>query len=602
MKQKWISLGLMLMLFILLPNQALAVGVQPQIPMSSDNLGDHAYGIWGHTVCSYLYEDRDNLVRVEYIGGNLIVERYNSFFELLDMREIQLDQEFPLWGGFYAGEDFNYVIVGQENLEENDNTEVIRVIQYDKDWNRLGQAGLFGANTIEPFDAGSLRCAEYEGMLYVRTSHSMYTNPEDGLNHQANLTFSVREDDMVIEDAYYLVQNSPYGYVSHSFNQFVLVDQDGYFVALDQGDAYPRAAVLQRKNLNGRDYRRIELVSFSGETGDNVTDASLGGLAETREGYITAYDYQGSRYLSFTPKNDFSEQATETRCISDNDASMYNTPMLVPTGLDGGYVLWYHLTQEPFDWYGKTSYEMIYELYCTPYNAKGELGETFKINADISDCQPIRYNGKMTWYVTDDSAPVFYTLDESGFSAYHTVLDDVSPSDWYYPAVKYVYGRSLMNGVSETVFGPNRNTTRATIVTILWRLDGSPEQSRSSLFSDIPTGQWYTDAVAWALENGIVRGYSDSLFGPNDPITREQLAAILYRYAQYKGYDTAASADLSRYTDLGQLSEWAQEAMAWANSEGIISGTSAVTLAPKDSATRAQVAALIMRFCENLTP
>ena len=179
---------------------------------------------------------------------------------------------------------------------------------------------------------------------------------------------------------------------------------------------------------------------------------------------------------------------------------------------------------------------------------------------------------------------------------------DVTEGTWYYDAVRYAYGNDLMAGTSATTFSPNLTTTRGMIVTILYRLEGSPTASTAPAFTDVPDGQWYSDAVAWAATNNIVGGYGNGLFGPDDPITREQLAAILYRYAQYKSYDTTASDDLSRYTDLGQLSEWAQEAVAWANSEGIISGTSADTLAPKDSATRAQAAAMMMRFCVNITP
>ena len=179
---------------------------------------------------------------------------------------------------------------------------------------------------------------------------------------------------------------------------------------------------------------------------------------------------------------------------------------------------------------------------------------------------------------------------------------DVDENDWFYDAVAYAYENSLMAGTSGTTFSPDLTTTRAMIVTILYRLEDTPIVSGGSDFTDVEIGQWYSDAIAWAAANNIVGGYGNGLFGPDDPITREQLAAILYRYAQYKSYDTTASADLSRYTDLGQLSEWAQEAVAWANSEGIISGTSAVTLAPKDSATRAQAAAMMMRFCENITP
>ena len=178
---------------------------------------------------------------------------------------------------------------------------------------------------------------------------------------------------------------------------------------------------------------------------------------------------------------------------------------------------------------------------------------------------------------------------------------DVAEESWYYDAVRYVYENGLMSGISNTKFEPDLTTTRGMIVTILYRLEETPAVSDGSVFMDVEANQWYSDAIAWAAANNIVGGYGNGLFGPDDPITREQLAAILYRYAQYKGYDTNASADLSKYTDLEQLSEWAQEAVAWANGEGIINGTSVATLVPKGSATRAQVAAMLMRFCENST-
>ena len=113
------------------------------------------------------------------------------------------------------------------------------------------------------------------------------------------------------------------------------------------------------------------------------------------------------------------------------------------------------------------------------------------------------------------------------------------------------------------------------------------------------SGQWYTDAVNWAAANDIVAGYGNGLFGPNDTVTREQMAVILYRYAQYKGYDTSASNSLNGYTDVGGVSSWALTAMQWANAEGLINGTSGTTLSPTNGATRAEVAQILMRFCEN---
>ena len=177
---------------------------------------------------------------------------------------------------------------------------------------------------------------------------------------------------------------------------------------------------------------------------------------------------------------------------------------------------------------------------------------------------------------------------------------DVADSDWYADAVQYVFANGLMAGTSDTTFSPNATTTRAMIVTILYRLEGTPAVTGTTAFTDVAAGQYYADAVAWAAQNGIVSGTSATTFSPDGVITREQMAAILYRYAQYKGYDVTAKADLSVFTDAAQVSTYATDAMAWANASGLISGTSATTLSPAGSATRAQVATILMRFCENI--
>lgn len=175
---------------------------------------------------------------------------------------------------------------------------------------------------------------------------------------------------------------------------------------------------------------------------------------------------------------------------------------------------------------------------------------------------------------------------------------DVAVGDWYYDAVAYVYENGLMTGTSGTLFSPNATTTRAMIVTILYRLEGSPVANGSAGFTDVAYGTWYTAAVNWAAANDIVTGYGSGKFGPMDPITREQMAAILFRYADFKGMDTTARADLSGYTDEAEISAYAVEAMSWANAEGFITGTTATTLKPQGSATRAQVATILTRYAQ----
>ena len=194
-------------------------------------------------------------------------------------------------------------------------------------------------------------------------------------------------------------------------------------------------------------------------------------------------------------------------------------------------------------------------------------------------------NGQVTVTVTFAETPLPFT--------------DVMEGDWFYDAVVYAYETGLMDGVGDNLFAPNSQTTRAQLVTILHRLAGEPEPGGDSGFSDVAAGTWYTDAVAWAAENGIVNGTTDTTFAPGEDITREQLVTVLYRYAESKGYDVSASADLSGYPDAGQVQDYAQPAMAWAVAEGIVEGVDG-TLNPTGDATRAQIATILMRFCEGV--
>ena len=177
-------------------------------------------------------------------------------------------------------------------------------------------------------------------------------------------------------------------------------------------------------------------------------------------------------------------------------------------------------------------------------------------------------------------------------------FNDVSSGDWFYEAIRYVTQNGLMNGTGSGAFSPNATITRGMLVTILYRLDGEPTVSGTCPFTDIPSGSYCEKAATWAAANGIISGYGDGRFGPSDAVTREQLAAILYRYAQYKGYDLSGSADLTGFTNQGTVGSFARPAMAWANGNGFINGTAGGALAPKGTATRAQTAMILMRFCQ----
>lgn len=174
---------------------------------------------------------------------------------------------------------------------------------------------------------------------------------------------------------------------------------------------------------------------------------------------------------------------------------------------------------------------------------------------------------------------------------------DVRESDWFYNDVVYVYQNGIIRGVSDTTFAPQATTTRGMIVTMLWRLEGEPKATAAAGFSDVKSGAYYEAAVNWANGNGVVSGMGEGRFAPDAAITREQLAAMLSRYSEYKGMDVSARADLSAYSDASSVSSYAQEVVEWAVAKGLISGVTETTLAPQGQATRAQVAAIMTRYC-----
>lgn len=180
-------------------------------------------------------------------------------------------------------------------------------------------------------------------------------------------------------------------------------------------------------------------------------------------------------------------------------------------------------------------------------------------------------------------------------------FEDVQESQWYYDAVRYVYEKELMLGTGENTFSPDGVTSRGMVVTLLHRLEGTPAAA-GQMFADVPSGAYYEQAITWAANHRIVEGYGGGTFGPDDAITREQLAAILYRYADYKGWDVSAAVELNAFSDGTTVSGYALVPVKWAVAEGLIAGASGNKLVPQGNALRAQTAAILMRFCEAVIP
>ena len=259
----------------------------------------------------------------------------------------------------------------------------------------------------------------------------------------------------------------------------------------------------------------------------------------------------------------------------------------------GGYIPPSYYTLR-FDTNGGSEIGSISRAYGTTVNLSGytTTREGYTFNGWYSDEEltdritSIRMTGSKTVYAgwTENAAPV-----DNPFT-------DVSESDWFYDDVMFVHVKKLMVGVSDTLFDPYGTTTRAMTATTLWRMEGSPAPEGGNPFTDVKNGEWYTDAILWAAENEIAEGYGNGLFGTNDPVTREQLAAMFYRYAEYKGYDTTITGSIDRFTDKGDISDWAVDAMKWAVGYGLIQGKDNNILDPKGYATRAEFAAMLHRF------
>ena len=177
---------------------------------------------------------------------------------------------------------------------------------------------------------------------------------------------------------------------------------------------------------------------------------------------------------------------------------------------------------------------------------------------------------------------------------------DMAEGQWFYEAVKYVYDAELMNGITDTTFEPDSTTTRGMIVTVLYRMAGELEVSGESIFTDVAARSWYEDAISWAAANEIVNGYGEGIFAPDRTITREEMAAILNRYAEFAGLDVSASDDLTVFPDADSVSDRAETNVSWAVAEGLLTGQDDSTLDLAGTATRAEIATILMRYCENV--
>ena len=380
----------------------------------SSNKNDNYYGgLWSSTVNSYLFENKDKtLTRAEFIDGKVVTETRSADGKTVISTK-SITAELPIFGGIFVGKDFNFIVFGQKNPNYDDNVEVVRAVKYSKSWEKLGTASIKGANTYIPFDAGSLRMTESDGRLYIHTCHKMYAD-EDGLNHQANMTFCINESSLEIEQQQYEVYNYTTGYVSHSFNQFIKADGNRIY-RLDHGDSSPRGFFLDFF-LSGNDPREITgrtIASFGSSSGHyNYTGANLGGFEITTNNVVTVYssiDQENSTsskqyniYLSILGKDLINPAKTVMLTEYKEDSNVtVGAPQIVKLNEETLLVMW----QETRGSSSVTKFVTVNESGIKTSNIVSQ-------KTAVSDCQPILCSdGLVRWYVTNNSAPVFYSLN-----------------------------------------------------------------------------------------------------------------------------------------------------------------------------------------------
>lgn len=398
---------------------------------------------WAAPVYSYLTQNSDgSFQRVECSEKKVYIEQYTSNFSLKASTVINM--ELPLFGGCFIGEKYNFIVFGQANKEESDSVEVLRIVKYSKNWERLNAVSVKGENTSTPFRGGTLRMTESSGMLYIHTCHEMYKSANDGKNHQANMTFEVDMSSMEVTQRWTGVRNISYGYVSHSFNQFIVTD-GSYLYRLDHGDAYPRAVVITKcptSSITSCSGNNEYILFIGGNIGANDTGASIGGFA-LANGYLVAvgnsvdqnaepWSHSGVRNVFVTATNTaLSNNTITTRLTSytANATVMVGNPHLVKAGENSLYVLW--------EEYDNTTQLTVVKI--AHIDAKGNrIGDVVSIYGALSDCAPIyTSDGKLVWYTTGQSepfyfsngslkwsenevsAPIFYSLDTNILASYN---------------------------------------------------------------------------------------------------------------------------------------------------------------------------------------
>ena len=396
---------------------------------ATDNASDNHYNTWSSVTNSYLVQNSDGtLTRLENTSNGIVVENYSADGKKL-ISQRTISKELNLFGGFYSGKDYNYLVFGQNNTAESDSKEVVRVVKYTKSWSKVNSCSISGVNTTKPFSAGSLRMEEAGGKLYVYTCHEMYAD-SDGINHQANMLFTIDESSMSLTDSMYDVSNLTDGYVSHSFNQFIKADESGkYIYRVDHSESSNYTMNGSYLSVNGITLTKYKADGKSTAVSvsipvkfdmnkSNYTGASIGGFELGSGNCLIAYAKDVSSscktrnvYISVTDELFNGTQNIALTNYGTSSKVTCRTPQLIKINDNLFLIMWEEYNSST----GKTATKTM----TVDSNGK-TVTKAISHSFGLSDCQPIVCSdGMVKWYVTNNSAPTLYKLSPFALDDYH---------------------------------------------------------------------------------------------------------------------------------------------------------------------------------------
>ena len=396
---------------------------------ATDNASDNHYNTWSSVTNSYLVQNSDGtLTRLENTSSGIVVENYSADGKKL-ISQRTISKELNLFGGFYSGKDYNYLVFGQNNTAESDSKEVVRVVKYTKSWSKVNSCSISGVNTTKPFSAGSLRMEEAGGKLYVYTCHEMYAD-SDGINHQANMLFTIDESSMSLTDSMYDVSNLTDGYVSHSFNQFIKADESGkYIYRVDHSESSNYTMNGSYLSVNGITLTKYKADGKSTAVSvsipvkfdmnkSNYTGASIGGFELGGGNCLIAYAKDVSSscktrnvYISVTDELFNGTQNIALTNYGTSSKVTCRTPQLIKINDNLFLVMWEEYNSST----GKTTTKTM----TVDSNGK-TISKAVSHSFGLSDCQPVVCSdGMVKWYVTNNSKPTLYKLSSYALDDYH---------------------------------------------------------------------------------------------------------------------------------------------------------------------------------------